>query len=56
MGAAFLGVVLAVMFQRFLGSHPGLAVLFAAGYVSICAIGSYYKIFPPASVVDRGRK
>jgi hypothetical protein len=45
-GAAVLAVILTALFFRFLGNHPGIALLSAAAYVVICAIGGYFKLFP----------
>jgi hypothetical protein len=40
-GVAVLGVLLAVLFWEFLGSHPAFAVLVAVVYVAVCAVGAY---------------
>jgi hypothetical protein len=42
-GAVVLGVILAVTFGDFLGSHPVLAVIIAVAYVALCASGAYSK-------------
>jgi hypothetical protein len=45
-GAAVVAVILTAVFWRFLGNHPGIALLSAAAYGVVCAIGGYFKLFP----------
>lgn len=45
-GAVVLAVILTALFWRFLGNHPVIALLSAAAYVVVCAIGGYFKLFP----------